>query len=407
MHRSTKFTKYLDNFCSKPECTMNDYNTLMTNINLQYSRYYGIPMGLYTSVNPPIGITSNYTKPDLSGLNTCIPLVTTPVDNDPYIKSKTVTIETDVKCLGDLLNIIHTHPYAHDTNYNIDLKALHNIKDEMELLHNMIGMECIKTSVMNQLLYFVQGLGIDNHGNSDYKHTVICGPPGTGKTEIAKLIGKMYSKLGILKNNVFKKVTRSDLIAGYLGQTAIKTEKVVNECLGGVLFIDEAYSLAAPDSHDSFSKECLDTLCEALSNHKNELMVIIAGYENDLNDTFFKVNRGLESRFIWKFQMEPYTADELTQIFTKKVVDNDWHIQVDDTVLRKWFSQNYKQFVHYGRDMEQLFTHVKIYHGGRIYGKDVELRKKITLDDLTHAFENFEKNKSTKDIPSYLQHLYT
>ena len=66
-----------------------------------------------------------------------------------------------------------------------------------------------------------------------------------------------------------------------------------------------------------------------------------------------------------------------------------------------------KQFVHYGRDMEQLFTHAKIYHGGRIYGKDVELRKKITLDDLTHAFENFEKNKSTKDIPSYLQHLYT
>ena len=81
----------------------------------------------------------------------------------------------------------------------------------------------------------------------------------------------MYSKIGILKKNLFKKVTRSDLVAGYLGQTAIKTKNVIKECVGGVLFIDEAYSLAAPDHHDSFSKECIDTLCEALSDCKDDI----------------------------------------------------------------------------------------------------------------------------------------
>jgi hypothetical protein len=100
----------------------------------------------------------------------------------------------------------------------------------------------------------------------------------------------MYSKVGILKKDIFKKVTRTDLIAGYLGQTALKTSKVIADSIGGCLFIDEAYSLA---DNDIYSKECIDTLCEALSDHKDDLMVIIAGYENELDATFFKANSGL------------------------------------------------------------------------------------------------------------------
>ena len=116
--------------------------------------------------------------------------------------------------------------------------------------------------------------------------------PGTGKTEIAKIMGELFSNLGILKNKKFKKVTRSDLIAGYLGQTALKTRDVIKESLGGVLFIDEAYALGNQEKRDSFAKECIDTLCEALSDHKDNLMVIIAGYENDLNKCFFSYNKG-------------------------------------------------------------------------------------------------------------------
>ena len=122
-------------------------------------------------------------------------------------------------------------------------------------------------------------------------HTVIYGPPGTGKTEVAKIIGRLFSKLGVLKKNVFKKVTRADLIAGYLGQTAIKTKEVVNSAIGGVLFIDEAYALGNKEKRDIFAKECIDTF--AHYDNKDKLMVIIAGYEDELNKCFFEYNRVL------------------------------------------------------------------------------------------------------------------
>lgn len=407
-HCSNKFIRYLDEFYDKPVLTRTDYVGLMGTINRNYTDRYGwAPM---VNLNLDKKLQSIFVPSNQRKLDTSIDMSNTHIDEtnkliNEVTKKKKINIETNVKYLSDLITIIDTYPYEADTEYNIDLKSLHNIKTELVSLNHMIGMENIKTSVMNQLLYFIQKLDTDNCGNSDFKHTVICGPPGTGKTEVAKLIGQMYSKVGILTKNVFKKVTRNDLVAGYLGQTAIKTSKVIAESIGGVLFIDEAYSLAAPDNHDSFSKECLDTLCESLSDHKNDLMVIIAGYENDLNETFFKVNRGLESRFIWKFRMDSYTADELMRIFLKKIHDNGWQIDIDESILLGWFKRNYKQFLHYGRDMEQLFTYVKIYHSRRIYGKNNDLRKKIIIDDLTNAFDVFETNKK-KDIPVYLQNIY-
>ena len=412
MHRSKKFIHYLDGYCNKTELTLEDCNKLTSNINKQFHRKYGPPPDVFLSFNTQLADMSNplggilppLVEPESKTMTTIASSLTH--IEKTRVKTKTVNIETDVKCLDDLLHIINTYEYDDDTQYNIDLKSLHAVKNEMTKLNEMIGMDSIKTSVMNQLLYFIQNLGSGDDGNGDFKHTVICGPPGTGKTEIAKLIGKMYSKVGILKNNVFKKVTRSDLIAGYLGQTAIKTNKVVTECIGGVLFIDEAYSLAAQDGNDSFSKECLDTLCEALSNHKTDLMVIIAGYEDDLKSTFFKVNRGLESRFIWKFRMDPYTADELMLIFEKKIADNGWQLNIDTHILRAWFTRNHQKFVHYGRDMEQLFTYAKIHHSRRIYGKPTELRKKITIDDLKCAFDVFETNKKKEAVPDYLQNIY-
>ena len=114
----------------------------------------------------------------------------------------------------------------------------------------------------------------------------------------------------------FKKATRSDMIAGYLGQTAIKTKALITQCLGGVLFIDEAYSLG----NDNFSKECVDTLCEALSDQKDNIMVIIAGYENELNEHFFSLNVGLDSRFVWRFNIDNYVAKDLWEIFKKKII---------------------------------------------------------------------------------------
>jgi SpoVK/Ycf46/Vps4 family AAA+-type ATPase len=303
-------------------------------------------------------------------------------------------IKVDIKTLSDLLLIIDNYPCDDSIKYNIDVKLLHSIRQELIDLNEMIGLDTFKNQIIDQLLYFMQNLHIGKVG--DYKHTVLFGPPGTGKTEIAKIIGLIYSKIGILPNSTFQKVTRSDLIAGYLGQTAMKTQKVIEKSLGGVLFIDEAYSLADINQNDSFSKECIDTLCEALSQYKDNWMVIIAGYEEEIKHQFFKTNTGLESRFIWRFNLDPYDSIELFYIFKKKVEKNDWSFEnIEKSVGEKWFHKNKDYFPYYGRDMEALFTYTKIAHGRRIFGKGVE-KKMITMEDLDKGFETFKRFSKAK-----------
>jgi len=312
-----------------------------------------------------------------------------------------------MQTMKDILSIIEKYPLESNNTvskeYNIDLKSLHNIKTELQELDTMIGMHSLKQSLLEQLIYFIQELHIGKK-NSEFKHTAIFGSPGTGKTEIAKIIGRMYSKLGILKNNIFRKVTRNDLIAGYLGQTALKTRKVIDECLGGVLFIDEAYSLANGEGNDTYSKECIDTLCEALSDHKDDLMVIVAGYEDEMNETFFKMNQGLPSRFIWRFTMDAYTPKEMMHIFKKMVVEQEWSFA--EEITEKWFQEKKESFMNYGRDMELLFTYIKIAHGRRIYGKSKDLRKQISLEDMAKGYETFLKNRKKNKEMTFMHSIY-
>ena len=319
------------------------------------------------------------------------------------MEKKHVEIDVSINNLDDIIQLIKNNPYASDIEYNIDLKSLTNIQSELEQLNSMIGMKSLKSSILDQLVYFIQDLHLSN-GTSDFKHTVLFGPPGTGKTEVAKIIGTMYSKLGILKKNTFKKVTRNDLVAGYLGQTAIKTKAVIQECLGGVLFIDEAYSLANSYNEDSFSKECIDTLCEALSDHKNDLMVIIAGYENELNNTFFKANPGLESRFMWRFNTDSYTASELKCIFKKKVEDAGWKLG-EKVLSDSWIEKRKDNFASFGRDMEMLFSYTKISHARRVYGKPKEERKQINIEDLDKGYTMLLANR--KQEPKLSKAIYS
>lgn len=325
----------------------------------------------------------------------------------PIIKK--MVIDQEIGTLQDLLDIVDKYPYSPDTECNIDLNALHHIKHELREINDMVGLTSFKDSLLDQLLYFVQGLHINRE--HDFKHLVIYGPPGSGKTQTAKLIGQMYANLGILKNKTFRKVTRNDLVAGYLGQTAIKTNKVIQESLGGCLFIDEVYSLGCGgggggdggggECIDSYSKECVDTLCEALSNHKDDLMVIVAGYEKDVKESFFGMNPGLASRFIWRFTVEEYTSEELMRIFLQKVQQNDWQMMEEsDATLLKWFESHKKDFVYFGRDMELLFTYTKIAHSRRIYGKGDECRKKLTTKDLDQGYKHFLKNSDDRSHSS-------
>lgn len=316
-------------------------------------------------------------------------------------KTKKVDITCNIESINDLIDLTDKYEYEEDTEYNIDLECLHKIKTELKKLNEMIGLKSIKTSILDQLLYFMQKLHLSSN---DYKHMILYGPPGTGKTEVAKILGSMYSKIGILSKNIFKKATRSDMVAGYLGQTAIKTEKLIKECLGGVLFIDEAYSLGHEDkSGDSYSKECLDTLCEALSYYKEDLIVIIAGYEKELDETIFKTNVGLKSRFIWRFKMESYDYNELYDIFKLMIKNIEWTLS--DDVNNEWFKGKKDSFESYGRDIESLVTHVKISHSRRVYGNN-DVKTQISIEDMNKGYDRFIDNKKKQENKTFLHGLY-
>ena len=333
------------------------------------------------------------------------------LDKEPVfeVEKTLVNIDVEINSIDDLLALIDKYKIEPTIKYNINMTALHNIKEPLIELNNMIGMADLKNNITDQILYFVQELYKSKDNSGDFMHTVIYGPPGTGKTEIAKIMGKIYSKIGILSKGTFRKVTRADLVSGYLGQTALKTRDVIKDCLGGVLFIDEAYALGNNEKKDSFSKECIDTLCEALSDNKNNLMVIIAGYENELKECFFNYNQGLDSRFTWRFSTDEYKADELFKIFLKKVSDIEWVIA---DIKVEWFKKNMDYFKFFGRDMETLLAKTKISHSKRVFCKPENEKKKLILADLNKGFEMYLKNndvknrKENENLKKSLEYIY-
>ena len=334
----------------------------------------------------------------------------TRIEKPIEIKKTKINIEVEIDSLDDLLKLIEDYPLKFDVEYNINMKAMHDIKSPLLDLKNMIGMNKLKNNIVDQILYFVQNLhkGKDK-SHQDFMHTVIYGPPGTGKTETAKIMGSIFSNLGILKRKKFKKATRADLIAGYLGQTAMKTRDMIKECLGGVLFIDEAYALGNPEKRDSFAKECIDTLCEGLSDHKEEIMVIIAGYEEELKNCFFSYNQGLDSRFTWRFSTDDYSYKELFLIFKKKVNDIGWNLS--KKVKDGWFEDKMDYFKFYGRDIETLLAKIKIAHGRRVFCLSEDKKKNISLKDMQKGFDMFLDNNEVKNrkddtTKNLLQHIY-
>ena len=364
----------LDIFMKK---TNNNFEMLFKNPNNSGNMYF----------RSPILFPQKHTSAKIQSL---LPL--RPLPPPPPIRR--VTIEAEIECLSDILDLIKKYPLTIGVKYNINMEAVHKIKEPLEELDSMIGMKQLKNNVVDQIIYFMQDLHLVKNKNEDFMHTVIYGPPGSGKTEIAKIIGKIFCKMGLLKKNIFRKVTRSDLIAGYLGQTAMKTRDVVNECLGGVLFIDEAYALGNSEKRDSFAKECIDTLCESLSDNKSELMVIIAGYEKDLDKCFFAYNQGLNSRFPWRFKTDDYSASDLNLIFQKKVKDAGWSIE--EEVSNSWFEDKKDYFKYFGRDMETLFAKTKIAHSRRVFCKDKSVKTKLTMKDIEKGFAMFIDNNEVK-----------
>jgi SpoVK/Ycf46/Vps4 family AAA+-type ATPase len=232
-------------------------------------------------------------------------------------------------------------------------------------------------------------------------NTIISGPPGTGKTMIAKILSRIYLCLGLTTKSTFRVVKRQDLIGEYLGHTTKKTQAVINECLGGVLFIDEAYSIGSsggnkPGSADAYAKECIDVLTHALSEHKGELICIVAGYKEDLEKNFFSLNKGLKRRFPFSFSIESYNYKELREIFLCKLRRmKGWFLCPEINSREKlnniFNEKNVPYFKYFGGDIDNFISRVKVSHSKRVFGKDIQLQKLITYEDIIDAFELYKK----------------
>ena len=312
-------------------------------------------------------------------------------------------IQTKVT-LDTLLGIIQLASDVTKKKRTKDVQMLCEIEEELIELNDIVGNEELKTNIASMVMMLVQNL----HGK-EMQHTALMGPPGVGKTTIAHCIGNIYSKLGHLKKGNFYTASRDELIGQFLGETAIKTREVLEEAVGSVLLIDEAYSLGNSEKRDSFSKECIDTINQFLSEHPRNFLCIIAGYESDLKECFFGQNPGLDRRFPWKFRIDKYGPNELKNIFERQIERQRWNIVKPDdyeTTMISLFTENKELFVNNGGDTENLLNYCKVAHANRVFGRPKSEKKKINLEDIKEGFLTFQSNKKQKEDKTFLS-MYT
>lgn len=277
--------------------------------------------------------------------------------------------------------------------------------DPMEDLNELIGLTGIKHDV-RELYDFtkIQKLRKDAGMKTVpvSMHLVFTGNPGTGKTTVARILARLYKQIGVLSTGQLVECDRSGLVAGYVGQTAVKTQKKIEEAMGGVLFIDEAYSLArSADQGTDFGQEAIDTILKAMEDHRDEFVVIVAGYTKPM-ETFIHSNPGLQSRFNKFIEFPDYTVDELLAIFDlncrkyEYVPDPEAREQVK-TLLMLRKAQMPENFAN-AREVRNLFETIITNQARRIAVLEhptKEEMQQITLEDLRD-----EENSSGKSRES-------
>jgi SpoVK/Ycf46/Vps4 family AAA+-type ATPase len=304
-----------------------------------------------------------------------------------------INIYSKINNIKDIINLKNDINRFYFRN-NEKFVKLYNLIECLEELDNIIGMENVKDTIFKSICYFLHG----NNSNNDINHIMIRGPPGVGKTTIAKIIAKIYLELGFLNNDIFRVASRADLIAKYTGQTAIKTQNVINSVIGGVLFIDEVYSLGHKEGRDSFAKECVDTINLNMTRDEKWLL-IVAGYKEEIEKSFLSLNRGLERRFTIKLDIDSYTSEELFNILLKFVKDDNFllednAINIDDIESIKKYLPNF------GGDIMKLYQKAKEFYSLRLMRESITLlcnNKKLIRDDFQNSIKFMKDNSNILD----------
>jgi Holliday junction resolvasome RuvABC ATP-dependent DNA helicase subunit len=277
-------------------------------------------------------------------------------------------------------------------------------KDPMEELDQLIGLESIKSDV-KELMDFVkiQKMRKDQGLKSVpvSLHLVFTGNPGTGKTTVARIIGRLYKQIGVLSKGQLVETDRSGLVAGFVGQTALKTQEKIKAAMGGVLFIDEAYALTS-NEQDTFGQESVDTILKAMEDHRDDLVVIVAGYTAPM-EKFINSNPGLKSRFNKYIEFPDYTTDELEQIFYMNCEKYDYVVEEEVKhqirsliVLRKL--QQLENFAN-AREIRNMFEEIITNQARRVAAMENPTQEdmmKITLEDLVERKEDEKKSDSSE-----------
>ncbi|HCX44418.1 MAG TPA: AAA family ATPase [Oscillibacter sp.] len=265
------------------------------------------------------------------------------------------------------------------------------IEDLLAELDSYVGMDAIKTEVRS-LINMVQVYKLRREHDlptTDMSlHMVFSGNPGTGKTTVARIMSRIYHSLDILSKGQLVEVDRSGLVAGYVGQTALKTQKVIEKAMGGVLFIDEAYALNGKSEND-FGQEAIDTILKAMEDHRDDLVVIVAGY-TELMDRFIHSNPGLESRFNRFLMFEDYTPEQMVAIFKMQCKKGCYVLAQGTEELVRDFIAEESADDSFGnaRGVRNLFEHILVAQNNRLAKMENVTRDdlmQILPDDVLHA----------------------
>ena len=273
----------------------------------------------------------------------------------------------------------------------------------MAQLESLVGLDKVKKDVKNLVnLMKVRKLRQENDLPVPPMslHMVFMGNPGTGKTTVARLISGLYAAIGVLSKGQLVEVDRSGLVAGYVGQTALKTQEAIKSALGGVLFIDEAYSLSSGGEND-FGREAIETILKAMEDHRDDLIVIVAGYDEPMQK-FLSSNPGLESRFNKYFYFPDYTGEQLLAIFKNQCKKNSYTLSPEAEEAAKALfdrlDEERDDNFGNGRDVRNCFEDMIVRQSNRVAAMEAPTREDLMTVLPEDLEEKAETKKETEEV---------